>query len=603
MSIHYGISPAAEQSAVGEQIASAARLLPGSFPGLAVRLLLTASLLIACALAANAFAIHFVGQERYIYFWDWGWYWMRFRELSASLAQDPLQTLQTVAADVPRADYNLLPIVPLAPLGWLLGTARLPYVLAITNLFLLPAVLLFGLLVGRLSRECGGRATYAVFALAISTILILHPLWAPVLRGQPDVVGVLIIALILLIYLGKPLDQQRLPVLLGMGLLLCLLVLLRRWYAYWAVALFPAAALAQAVALIGRHGLAWRTYLRAVRNIVIIGVTFLTALFSLAEPFAVRALVTDYSDIFSAYKGTRSLREAAEVAARYLGQPLLVGGVAGLAWLTLRRETRAFGAFLAAQAAIAFVLFIRVQDLAQHHYYLLVPALAVGIAALQAAVWISMARTWQKSLVAGLIFTLLLAGSAAVFLPAAAAVCGRLEALLPQVRYFPLVRNDLTALDGLMDSLEALERKQAGDIYAVTSSVVLNHDILRNACLLSPRPRTICGRVLITHDVDKRDGFPHQFLQARYAVVAVPIQYHLHPEDQRVIGVLAREILSGGGIGAAFQRLPGETVLDDGVRVWIYERVRPFEQPALAALFEELARYYPQHKAMFTAAP
>jgi hypothetical protein len=67
-----------------------------------------------------------------------------------------------------------------------------------------------------------------------------------------------------------------------------------------------------------------------------------------------------------------------------------------------------------------------------------------------------------------------------------------------------------------------------------------------------------------------------------------------------VIGVLAREVIEGHGIGASFQRLPGEFTLDNGVTAWIYTKVRPFERSDLDALEDEFNGYYPGRQHLFS---
>ena len=150
-----------------------------------------------------------------------------------------------------------------------------------------------------------------------------------------------------------------------------------------------------------------------------------------------------------------------------------------------------------------------------------------------------------------------------------------------------------------MDRLDELELNQRGDIYVLASSMILNSNIVENACKLGPRPRFFCDRILTTNHVDKRDGFPRQFLHAHYLVVTSPTQYHLRAEDQRVIGVLARKVMEGHGIGAAFHRLPGEFKLDNGVTAWVFEKIRPFERTDLNALADEFAGYYPGKRNIF----
>ena len=164
---------------------------------------------------------------------------------------------------------------------------------------------------------------------------------------------------------------------------------------------------------------------------------------------------------------------------------------------------------------------------------------------------------------------------------------------------YPLVRNDIDVLDRLLDRLGDLNIQQPGDIYVLASSGTLNSNILQNRCRFSPQGRFFCDRILVTHDVDKRDGFPRQFLHASYLVVASPTQYHLRPDDQRVIGILAREVMEANGIGASFRRLPEEFSLDRGVTAWIYEKFQPFKRADLDALSGEFARYYPAKRSIF----
>lgn len=555
---------------------------------------------LAVVAVANLFAVYYVTQERTIYFWDWSHYWLRYRELTASLAQHPTATLGSLLSSVRRDDYNLLPVLPLVPVGWLFGTGRLPYILAITNIYLLPAILVMGLLVQRLFRPGIPRRSFAPFVLTVASLPLLHMLWVAALRGFPDVVGVVPIGGILLLHFARPLSEQRMGRLVATGLLLCLLVLLRRWYAYWVVAFFPALAVAHGLDIYRRYGSDWRPYLTTGRNAVIIGLTFASALLGLATPFALRAIQTDYSDIYSAYRFNHSLMDDVSHLARWFGWVEILAGPVGLAWLAVRRETRVLGSFLLVQLCTIFALFTRTQDFSLQHIYLLIPGLAVGIAAVVIGLWKRMMNgVWRVASV-GLMLTVLLLGSVTAFTPGAVAIADRLRVLLPSDRFYPLVRHDVDMLENLLASVETLELAQPGDIYVLASSNILNSNILYNACKFGPRPRSFCDRILSASDVDKRDGFPRQFLQATYLVTASPAQYHLRPDDQRVIGVLLREVVGGHGIGASFQRLPGEFTLDNGVTVQMYAKVRPFERTDLDALEDEFNGYYPGRGHLFS---
>jgi hypothetical protein len=270
-----------------------------------------------------------------------------------------------------------------------------------------------------------------------------------------------------------------------------------------------------------------------------------------------------------------------------------------LAWLTVRKDTRVVGSFLIVQSFIVFGLFAATQDFGTQHYYLLIPGIALGVAVMVIGLWAQITNGFWRAASVGLVFTTLLASSATVFYPRAGSVSDNFDSLVPQIRYYPLVRNDLDVLWHLLDRLDELELDQRRDIYVLASSELLNSSMLKVACRFGPRRRFFCDRILRTNDVDKRDGFPRQFLHAYYLVVASPTQYHLRAEDQRVIGVLAREVMEGDGIGTSFQLLPGEVKLGNGVTARVFAKVRPFERTDLDALANEFAGYYPDKRHIF----
>jgi len=106
-------------------------------------------------------------------------------------------------------------------------------------------------------------------------------------------------------------------------------------------------------------------------------------------------------------------------------------------------------------------------------------------------------------------------------------------------------------------------------------------------------------KIFSTNDVDKRDGFPQQFLTAQYVIVADPIQYHLNSYDQRIVGVPAELVLKGEGIGASFEKLPYEFNLDENVKAYIYKKIKPFTNLDLEALSKLFKDYYPDRQNIY----
>jgi hypothetical protein len=540
------------------------------------------------AAGANVWAAAYVSAERYIYSWDWALYWLMFQELGGLLRSDTLVALATIRGSIAESDYNVLPILPLMPVEWIFGPGRLSYILAIANAGVLPSAALMALVVDRVSEV----RSWTRVLLCTAGVLGLHVLWAPALRGLPDVAGVAVACAVLLAYFSD-LPQRHSPIkLAGIGFLLCLLILTRRYYLFWAVSFFPAAMLAY---LLGtpRSDRSWSGSFAVLKGLALVAVVCGALLLALAAPLVMRIATTDYAAAYVAYRSELAGAGAAGQVVGHFGIALLVLCAGGLGWLAIRKGTRRLGILLIVQALLAVGLFTRVQTLlGVQHYYLLVPAAGIGIAAAIAGLWGSGLRAgWRIGGVAAILAVVLLS-SATTFSPSSPTAAP----LMPSVRYAPLVRPDVPELRRLLASLAVLKPDRA---YVAASSQMFNWSILDMGCR-DTQP-DLCPHIAVTQDIDLRDGFPRGVLDADYVVLATPTQYHVRPEDQRVVGFVARDIREGRGIGASFRRLPGEFDLAQGVKVAIYRRVAPLRSDAVQALRAELVRSYPQARNLFEA--
>jgi hypothetical protein len=539
----------------------------------------------ALLIVANLFAAAYVHSEHYIYSWDWAGFWLRFQSLGPEMLTHPLRAVADIGSSLATEDYNLLPVVPLTPFEWLFGPGRLPYILAITNVALIPGAALMAWV----SERTAERPSWPRFLVCTATLLSFHMLWAPVLRGMPDVLGIAVACLVLLTYFGRGIES-RLVRLVGLGALMCLLVLIRRWYVFWAASFFPAAALAYVMAS-GRDELRWKNMLGRARELAIAGAICVALLLAIAGPLIARVATTDYSAAYAAYRPDLLGEGRFSQIVDHFGIAPILLAMLGLGCLVVRKSSRELGILLTAQAVIALVLFTHVQQmLGVQHYCVLIPATGIAIAGLIASLWNTPWRLgWRAAAIAAVPGVLLLS-SLVVFLPGRAGG----SPLLPTSRYPPLVRSDLPELDRLMDELTRLRPRL---VYVVSSSELLNWDTLHVGC--QGKHEALCSHVAVTADIDARDGFPARILRADYVVLASPTQYHARPEDQQVIGVVADHIRERTGIGSSFEPLPGEFVLMNGVRVRVYRRTAPFRPQDVQAFSDELIQSDGQLRKMF----
>src|SRR5262249_16141403 len=174
----------------------------------------------------------------------------------------------------------------------------------------------------------------------------------------------------------------------------------------------------------------------------------------------------------------------------------------------------------------------------------------------------------------------------------------------PQLRSYPLKRNDLDQVYSLLHALNDLTRDSDDKIYILASSMALNASIVLSGCReLEPSLADLERKVMTTHDVDKRDGFPLQFFKARYVVVTNPVGYHLAPENQRVVGLLAEELIRGERLGPSYEQLPFEFMLEDDSRAYIYKRDKNFRAEDLRRISDNFVELYPEYRERFEIRP
>lgn len=556
-------------------------------------------------IGANLFTVYFVRQERFIYSWDLANYWLKYQSLGNLFKTNPLSALCSVLYSLRNDDYNLVPVLFLIPFQLLFGNNRLAFILSIVNIFALPSILLFSLFYRRLTARPYENDSFSTSLIPLITLALLPQFWVPILWGEPGVAGIVVIMLIFLLYFKKPLEQQRLTDLLLLGFLLALVIMVRRWYAYWVVAFFAASASETFALLFPLYRFRMRSYLPAARNLFIIGSSSLAVFFAVASTAAKRMLLTDYADIYSAWKYGNSIMQITIHVFLYLGPLFILLALLGLALSVRTKSERYFALFFLVQYIVAFLLFARTQLFGPQHYYILIPTMAIFSSLFATAVSKRLNKAAAKIFFLTLYIFVLLISFSVVFIPKTSDLVKNIRVLLPNARNYPLVRNDMSEINRILDVLEKELFTGADDhVYVLSSTAFLfNEEILRNACFEREPGDSRCNKILKSSHVDKRDGFPFQLLEARYVIVTDPIQYHLGPGDQRVIGIPTEQIIKRKGIGTSYERLPYEFTLDGSVKVYVYEKIRPFERAALDRLSALFMSYYPDKKDMFSINP
>ena len=543
--------------------------------------------------AANVAAVAYVRGERTLYYWDQVNYWSKAADLAGMIRAGDAGGAVARAVLSPRHDeYNSLPALPLAFVLAALGDSRLAFILGVVNLYVLPAAAA----AMWLARRCSARPN-AAGALAL-TMIALNPLfWSPVFLGYVDAGGMAILCAILAVSLRPPADDERRSAwwrrAILLGFLLAAVVLFRRWYAYW-VACFG-------VVLLVDWLIAGKKRPRSAASIVALCIAAATAsavIFLVCGLSGIARFFVNHHDQYAAYRPPgglgASLLESFRASVFHQGWPLAALGVAGCLWAICNRSTRRSAIVLAATSLLVILPFSRIHPLgaAPHHFYLILlplllwPAVMIGELIARRPVW------------GGI---LLAAATAYGTANLAAALTHRPPALpssmLAEARFPPVVRSDLDQLIAMMRSIPAA---QAGDndIYVAASSKLLSasHLSLLNLSL-NWRPSEkipACRQVIHPGELDARDGFPEQLLRARYVIAATPSQYHVRPDHQTVVDVVARCFLDRRSVGRAFSQRGEPYHLSNGVTAILFERTRPIAEDDVQELRRLLHQAHPE---------
>lgn len=564
---------------------------------IAAAALLLPPLFVACFLAA----------ERTIHSWDHANYWLKVVDLTERFRSEPFPALAHALRSVTTDKYNELATLPLLPATLWIGTGRVAYGVAVAVVFGVPTLLLLAALV----RRCTGarRDDPLPSIVALLAAALLPQLWFPVLAGGLDLIGCIPMLAVFLLLAPDPLAVGPRRA-FAVGLLLGVLPLLRRWYAFFSVSLLVVyAAIALGPLLLGRlqalrrrpapaaaaPGSEERSRGRAIVVLAMLGGAVLAAL-PLTGPVLRDVFLRDHLFLHAPYRTTPGAAGALWRSWMYFGSITLAAAALGFAFALREPSIRRLALLMGSQAVVLLLSFNLVQTYGANHFYLVLPALLVfeslAILRLVEAAASPRARRRRLAIAVGI----LALDFAVVLVPplstSGVRMAAPVTALFGRVRLAPQRRSDLDEIARLDRTIAALRAERGGgSVYVLASSALLNPDVLRNAHLaLAERSDVPDLRSAISPGVhvDRRDGFPLDLLHADVVVTADPPQLHLAPEEQQVILVPAAEIAARTTIGRSFRTLPERFTLDEGVVARLHVKERPLDPDDVRALGELL---------------
>lgn len=531
--------------------------------------------LIGLLVILNAVTWVYMALSKTVYFWDTSGYWETTHTLADLVRSEGIGSLlRTVWGSVSTSDYNDLIALPGTLLCLLFGKSRYVFVAGIINVYVFPLYVLLYLYV----RHHWKRPIFITSALVLFFPSILYN----ALVGFIDVGGVIPCLLAMLFYFHG--DRRRLADYIISGCFLALAVLLRRWYAFFALA-FAIAAVVDAI-----------MFKRSVKPLLgVLGTCGFLLLFFF-QRFVSQRLLADYGAMYASYQF--GLKTDFLLFFNYYGLIFTAALLLMDVYLIIRRDTRQQALFVLIQLVTCFFLFTRVQTHGQQHLYLYIPAF-FWIAAQAFRTLICIEPKPGPIFSAGLALAILSTGYCMIPRTATSSIQELSSpALIPDFTFRPERRDDIDDLLALTEYLDDLVAETEKRMALLSSSFTFNYNTLTNLEIslnLKDADDVDRSYLLYLPAVDSRDSLPLYVEGWDYVVVADPVQIHLREENQQVVIVPAESFLNGTDIANAYTQLPETFTLgSSGIQIYVYEKTRQITAEEYDAYCNRLGEAMPE---------
>lgn len=541
-------------------------------------------------ISVTAFVFAEISRDRFIYFWDFGGYWGVTIEHSRNFFINPIQMLHNLYNSINTSEYNnIIPTLLALPMK-IMGESFISYVILILVLFLFPMSLVLSYCFYSLTKliEWNGLP----FPVLLLIILSFPMLYLPLFFGYLDGACLLTVAILWLITVKINWYKYEYKKYLAIAIMLLLLILQRRYFAFFAAGYVFSLLIFVIVKIIQEKTQRLQILKCFILNISLCGLFCLGFLLTFFREFLKQSIFNDFSIAYSAYSTGDYFDNFLNIGKSlgiFICLLIAVGFIVGIT----KKQSRSFTIMLVSSLFVTQLLFFRIQSMGMHHRYLLYSQIVILI--LICISWLYNSLLLKKQWVILLFVSLLLISNFAYFyrlIPTS-----KLGTMLySKESYQPKVRDDIAQLQLLANDLKSMTTVDDERIYVLASSTVLNDDILRKLYL--PDTLNYILNLDASSNVDLRDGFPTAFLTADFIVVADPIQYHLRPEDQQVVGILAQELLQNGIIGDNFVFLK-EYTIQQNIKVKIFKKETNFSKQEIDYLSERFNAVYPQFPNLF----
>lgn len=529
-------------------------------------------------------------QDQRIVNWDSGFYWIKVLNYNASIFTEPLKTLKEIYNSIEMTDYsNVIPAIISIPFSFIGKNSYTLYRVQLFTMFQIPTYLVMADILVRIITQLGINFKNKYF-FAIMVCSLVSYVYIPTVYGLFDIADLLLINLVVLILLDwnwSDFDWKR-------GIILSILFLeilfVRRHFSFFCLGFFGFYLVINLICTISkfRHD---RERMKIsivgyIKNSILVGGVCITVLMLFFRHYLKRTLLNDYAVEYGA-RSVGNMGDKFIVTFKWIGLALVAFAVVGIIKLIIAKKYEILVVNVASTLFIMF-MFFRIQSLSNQHYLNFTPQMMMLIFVGVCSIWDWILKGKKIAILSEILILFL--SFAHGMIPSVDLGKWR---IFPSVNYQPEIRTDLAEIERLLTDAKNMTVEIGETAYCLSSSGILNDDILRNFYL----PKTINSfqNLSRTYDIDMQGGFPIACLDAKVVMVAEPAQTHANYDGQRNIWGLG-SIFLGGEAGIFYDNYNVEDVynLDNGVKVYLYEKVKDFTEDDYIYLVQIYDEWYPE---------
>lgn len=544
-------------------------------------------------LGSCVFTCFVIKQNKFVYYWDYGREWSSAISVSNGLLSNIWGTLKDVYNTTNTQDYGrMMPMLIALPLK-IFGNSFARYVVITEVFYMCPAIMIISLLTNRIINKISlnkPKLSYIVFIIA--TIPILYYVEFNGFMDPPVLILVACILLLAFDFDYKKFDLKRSALI---SICFLLLVLFRRYFAYWVVGFILSQLFNMIFQLKEEKENKKQVLIGYIQNMMFIGVFCLLFLFIFVRGFLIQSVFNNFSVAYVGYNV--NWREKFKRVLEVFGWIVLV-----FSFLipTIRMKKKRLlipyvVIYIVNIFATAFLLW-RVLQMDYHHYYLIMMQIII-LAVIGVYEVIELLREERfKKIFMGIVLGYCALNICVCFIPQIRNL--PLKSLFTQRYYDPKYRSDMDQIYAMIEDLNNLCGSDVKKrIYMVSSSGTLNSNTLSLA--LMPETNNAIPQLCSTYNVDLRDGFPETFLDADIVVVGDPVQIHLPAESQQIITYLTEQMLDKNSYLGKHYELYKEYKLENDVSAKVYIRCSRLTESDYEKLKNYYDDLYPEYPELF----